>query len=99
MQGGSILDATIIAAPSSTKNKDGKRDPEDNRVIFYEKTPKTKKYKKRCKLKIYCFILQRFPNKNWYTFIENINGMVSDISRQETGEIFGKLGNISQTVH
>ena len=28
MHGGSIVDATIIAAPSSTKNKDGKRDPE-----------------------------------------------------------------------
>ena len=25
---GSIMDATIIAAPSSTKNEDGKRDPE-----------------------------------------------------------------------
>jgi IS5 family transposase len=25
---GSIVDATIIHAPSSTKNKDGKRDPE-----------------------------------------------------------------------
>ena len=28
MRGGSIVDATIIAAPSSTKNKEGKRDPE-----------------------------------------------------------------------
>lgn len=28
MHGGTIVDATIIAAPSSTKNKDGKRDPE-----------------------------------------------------------------------
>lgn len=28
MHGGSIVDATIITAPSSTKNKDGKRDPE-----------------------------------------------------------------------
>lgn len=28
MHGGSIVDATIISAPSSTKNKDGKRDPE-----------------------------------------------------------------------
>jgi IS5 family transposase len=28
MHGGSIVDATIIAAPSSTKNKEGKRDPE-----------------------------------------------------------------------
>jgi IS5 family transposase len=28
MRGGSIIDATIIAAPSSTKNKEGKRDPE-----------------------------------------------------------------------
>ena len=28
MRGGSIADATIIAAPSSTKNADGKRDPE-----------------------------------------------------------------------
>ena len=28
MHGGSIVDATIIAAPSSTKNKAGKRDPE-----------------------------------------------------------------------
>lgn len=25
---GTIVDATIIAAPSSTKNKEGKRDPE-----------------------------------------------------------------------
>jgi len=25
---GTIMDATIIAAPSSTKNKEGKRDPE-----------------------------------------------------------------------
>ena len=25
---GTVVDATIIAAPSSTKNKDGKRDPE-----------------------------------------------------------------------
>lgn len=28
MRGGSIVDATIIAAPSSTKNAEGKRDPE-----------------------------------------------------------------------
>ena len=28
MHGGTIVDATIVAAPSSTKNKDGKRDPE-----------------------------------------------------------------------
>jgi IS5 family transposase len=28
MRGGSIVDATIIAAPSSTKNADGARDPE-----------------------------------------------------------------------
>jgi len=28
MHGGTIVDATIITAPSSTKNKDGKRDPE-----------------------------------------------------------------------
>lgn len=28
MHGGSIVDATIIAAPSSTKNKEGQRDPE-----------------------------------------------------------------------
>ena len=28
MHGGTIVDATIIAAPSSTKNKDGRRDPE-----------------------------------------------------------------------
>ena len=28
MRQGTIVDATLIAAPSSTKNKDGKRDPE-----------------------------------------------------------------------
>ena len=28
MQQGTIVDSTLIAAPSSTKNKDGKRDPE-----------------------------------------------------------------------
>ena len=28
MRGGSIVDATIIAAPSSTKNATGERDPE-----------------------------------------------------------------------
>ncbi len=28
MRGGSIVDAAIIAAPSSTKNKDNDRDPE-----------------------------------------------------------------------
>ena len=28
MQGGTIVDATIVQAPSSTKNKDGARDPE-----------------------------------------------------------------------
>jgi IS5 family transposase len=28
MHGGSIVDATIISAPSSTKNREGKRDPE-----------------------------------------------------------------------
>ncbi|MEA5413974.1 hypothetical protein VB757_02410 [Synechococcus sp. BA-132 BA5] len=28
MRQGSIVDATLIAAPSSTKNKEGKRDPE-----------------------------------------------------------------------
>lgn len=28
MHGGTIVDATIISAPSSTKNRDGKRDPE-----------------------------------------------------------------------
>ncbi len=28
MRGGTIVDATIIQAPSSTKNKEGKRDPE-----------------------------------------------------------------------
>ncbi|PXX33696.1 DDE family transposase, partial [Undibacterium pigrum] len=28
VSGGTIVDATIISAPSSTKNKEGKRDPE-----------------------------------------------------------------------
>jgi IS5 family transposase len=28
MRQGTIVDATLIAAPSSTKNNDGKRDPE-----------------------------------------------------------------------
>ena len=28
LKAGTVVDATIIAAPSSTKNKDGKRDPE-----------------------------------------------------------------------
>ncbi len=28
MHGGTIVDATIVSAPSSTKNKDGERDPE-----------------------------------------------------------------------
>ena len=28
MRQGAIVDATLIAAPSSTKNKEGKRDPE-----------------------------------------------------------------------
>jgi IS5 family transposase len=28
MRQGTIVDATLIAAPSSTKHKDGKRDPE-----------------------------------------------------------------------
>ena len=28
MKQGTIIDATLIAAPSSTMNKDGKRDPE-----------------------------------------------------------------------
>ncbi|AEQ98315.1 transposase [Xanthomonas oryzae pv. oryzicola BLS256] len=28
LRGGTIIDATIIAAPSSTKNKDGERDPD-----------------------------------------------------------------------
>ena len=28
MREGTIVDATLIAAPPSTKNKDGKRDPE-----------------------------------------------------------------------
>ena len=28
MHGGTIVDATIIAAPSSTKNREGNRDPE-----------------------------------------------------------------------
>ena len=28
LRGGTIVDATIIAAPSSTKNKDGQRDPQ-----------------------------------------------------------------------
>ena len=28
MHGGTVVDATLIAAPTSTKNKDGKRDPE-----------------------------------------------------------------------
>ena len=28
MHGGTIVDATIISAPSATKNKEGKRDPE-----------------------------------------------------------------------
>ena len=32
MHGGTIVDATIIAAPSSTKNKDGKRDEEMHQV-------------------------------------------------------------------
>ena len=32
MRGGTIVDATIIAAPSSTKNKEGKRDPEMHQV-------------------------------------------------------------------
>lgn len=29
---GTVVDATIIAAPSSTKNKDGKRDPEMHQI-------------------------------------------------------------------
>jgi IS5 family transposase len=28
MKGGTVVDATIIAAPPSTKNKSGERDPE-----------------------------------------------------------------------
>ena len=28
MRQGTVVDATLIAAPGSTKNKDGKRDPE-----------------------------------------------------------------------
>lgn len=32
MHGGTIVDATLISAPSSTKNKDGKRDPEMHQV-------------------------------------------------------------------
>jgi IS5 family transposase len=32
MRGGSIVDATIVAAPSSTKNAEGKRDPEMHQV-------------------------------------------------------------------
>jgi IS5 family transposase len=32
MRQGSIVDATLIAAPSSTKNKEGKRDPEMHQV-------------------------------------------------------------------
>jgi len=28
LQAGTVIDATIIAAPSSTKNKEGKRDPQ-----------------------------------------------------------------------
>ena len=28
MRGGTIVDATLIAAPSSTKNQKGERDPE-----------------------------------------------------------------------
>ncbi len=28
MHGGTVVDATLISAPSSTKNEDGKRDPE-----------------------------------------------------------------------
>lgn len=32
MQVGTIVDATIIHAPSSTKNKTGKRDPEMHQV-------------------------------------------------------------------
>ena len=32
MHGGSIVDATIVDAPSSTKNKEGKRDPELHQV-------------------------------------------------------------------
>lgn len=32
MHGGTIVDATIINAPSSTKNKEGKRDPEMHRT-------------------------------------------------------------------
>jgi IS5 family transposase len=33
MRGGSIVDATIIAAPSSTKNADGARDPEMRQAL------------------------------------------------------------------
>jgi len=32
---GTIVDATIIHAPSSTKNKDGKRDPEMHQTKMY----------------------------------------------------------------
>lgn len=32
MHGGTIVDATIINAPSSTKNKEGRRDPEMHRT-------------------------------------------------------------------
>ena len=33
MHGGTIVDATIIDAPSSTKNKEKKRDPEMHQTI------------------------------------------------------------------
>jgi IS5 family transposase len=32
---GTVVDATIIHAPSSTKNKDGKRDPEMHQTKMY----------------------------------------------------------------
>ena len=41
MHGGTVVDATLISAPSSTKNEDGKRDPEmhQTRVVFWHESP------------------------------------------------------------
>ncbi len=42
---GTIVDATLIHAPSSTKNKDGKRDPEMHQTKkgnqYYRKLPRS----------------------------------------------------------
>ena len=64
MSTGTIVDATIISAPSSTKNRDGKRDPEryqTRKGNRHQALTDTERAKNRTKSRVRAKIEHPFP--------------------------------------